>query len=73
MSDGPARQDHKPTAARVVIALSCSAAFLSITASGPGHKLIPGTRTAVEMLAKRSERDLSKLAAIHIAPAYISS
>ncbi len=61
MSGGSAHKDLKPTATRVMTALSCAAVLLSIAASGPGQKPLPGTRTAFELLASKSERDLSKL------------
>jgi len=61
MSGGSAHKDLKPTATRVVTVLSCAAAFLSIAASGPGQKPLAGTRTAIQLLASKLERDLSQL------------
>ena len=55
--------------AQVVTALSCTAVLLLILA-GPGHQPLPGTRTAVELLASRSERGPSKLAPIRMASAW---
>ena len=68
MSDGSARKVRRLTAACVVTVLSCTAAFLSVLTAEPGHKPLPGTRTAIELLAKGSQRDVSKLARIHVAP-----
>ena len=59
MSGGSAHKDLKPTATRVVTALSCAAVLLSIAASGPGEKPLPGTRTAFELLTKESTRTLT--------------
>ncbi len=56
MSDGSARKVRRLTAACVVTVLSCTAAFLSVLTAEPGHKPLPGTRTAVELLAKGSQR-----------------
>ncbi len=52
----------RSTATRVVTALSCTAAFMSVVTAEPGQKPLPGTRTAFELLASKSERDLKKLA-----------
>ena len=56
------RENKKSTATRVVTAFSCTAAFMSVVTTEPGQKPLPGTRTAFELLASKSERDLSKLA-----------
>jgi len=68
MSDGSVRKVRRLTATCVVTVLSCAAAYISALTAEPGHKPLPGTRTAVELLAKGSQRDVSKLARIHVAP-----
>ena len=68
MSDGPVRKVRRVTATCVVTVLSCTAAYISVLTAEPGHKPLPGTRTAVELLAKGSQRYVSKLARIHVAP-----
>lgn len=62
MSGRVERENKKSIATRVLTALSCIAAFVSIVRTEPGHKPLPGIRTAVELLAKGSERDPSKFA-----------
>ena len=62
MFGGLGHENKRSTATRVVTALSCIAAFMSVVTTEPGHKPLPGTRTAVELIASKSERDLSKLA-----------
>jgi len=67
MSDGSACKVRRLTATCVVTVLSCTAAFISVLIAEPGHRPLPGTRTAVELLAKGFQRDVSKLARFHIA------
>ena len=59
MSSGSTHKDLKPTAARLMTVLSCAAVLLSIAASGPGQKPLPGTRTAFELLDKGLTRTLA--------------
>jgi len=60
---GGLRHEKKRSAAtRVVTAISCTTAFLSVVTTEPGQQPLPGTRTAFELLASKSERGLSKLA-----------
>jgi hypothetical protein len=68
MSDGSVRKVRRFTATCVVTVLSCAAAYIAVLTAEPGHKLLPGTRTAVELLAKGSQRDVSKFARFHVAP-----
>ncbi len=67
MSDGSVRKVRRLTATCVVTVLSCAAAYISALTAEPGHKPLPGTRTAVELLAKGSQRDVSKFARCHVA------
>ena len=69
MSDGSVHKVRRLTATCVVTVLSCAAAYISALTAEPGHKPLPGTRTAVELLAKGSQRGVSKLARFHAAPA----
>jgi len=62
MFGGLGHENTRSTATRVVTALSCTAAFMSVATTEPGQKPLAGTRTAFELLASKSERDLSKLA-----------
>ncbi len=62
MFGGLGHEKKRSTATRVVTALSCTAAFMSVVTTQPGQKPLPGTRTAFELLASKSERDLKKLA-----------
>ena len=62
MFGGLGHENRRSTATRVVTALSCAAAFMSVVTTQPGQKPLPGTRTAFELLATKSERDLEKLA-----------
>jgi len=62
-----AYRDQKATVTRVVTALSCTATLLSVAVGEPAHRALPGTRTAVELLGKGSERNISKLALSYIA------
>ena len=62
MFGGLGHEKKRSTATRVVTALSCTAAFMSVATSETGQNPLPGTRSAFELLASKSERDLSKLA-----------
>ncbi len=62
MFGGLGHENKRSTATRVVTAFSCTAAFMSVVTTQPGQKPLPGTRTAFELLATKSERDLEKLA-----------
>ena len=62
MFGGLGHEKKRSTATRVVTALSCTAAFMSVVTSETGQKPLPGTLTAFELLASKSERDLKKLA-----------
>ena len=67
MSDGSVRKVRRLTATCVVTVLSCAAAYISALTTEAGHKPLPGTRTAVELLARGSQRDVSKFARFHVA------
>jgi hypothetical protein len=67
MSDGSVRKVRRVTATCVVTVLSCAAAYISVLTAEPGHKPLPGTRTAVELLAKGPQRDVSKFPRFHVA------
>jgi len=62
MFGGLGQETGRSAAIRVVTVLSCTAAFLSIVTTEPGQKPLPGTRTAFELLASKSEWDLERLA-----------
>jgi len=62
MFGGLGHENKRSTATRVVTAFSCTAAFMSVATTQPDQKPLPGTRTAFELLASKSERDLEKLA-----------
>ena len=62
MFGGFGHENNRSTATRVVTALSCTAALVSVVTTQPGQKPLPGTRTAFELLASKLERDHSKLA-----------
>ena len=62
MFGGLGHETKRSATTRVVTALSCTAAIMSVVTTEPGQKPLPGTRTAFELLAGESERDLEKLA-----------
>jgi len=59
---GGLEHEKKRSPARVVTALSCTAAFMSVVTTEPGQQPLPGTRAAFELLASKSEWDQEKLA-----------
>jgi len=59
---GGLEHEKKRSASRVVTALSCTAAFMSVVTTEPGQQPLPGTRGAFELLASKSEWDQEKLA-----------
>lgn len=61
MSGRLERKNKRSIATGVLTALSSTAAFMSVVTTEPGRKPLPGIRTAVELLAKTSERGPSKL------------
>lgn len=52
--------------ASVVTALSCAASLLSTLDRPPGHEPLPGTRTAIELIAGGSHRGLLKVAPFRV-------
>ena len=59
-------RNRKLAFARVVRLLSCTAVLVSILNSRPDHQSLPGTRSAIELIARASERGPSKLASIRL-------
>jgi len=47
MFGGLGHENTRSTATRVVTALSCTAAFMSVATTEPGQKPLAGTRTAL--------------------------
>jgi hypothetical protein len=54
---GGLKHEKKRSTARVATALSCTSAFMSVVTTEPGQQPLPGTRTAIELLASKSEWD----------------
>jgi hypothetical protein len=52
--------------ARFATALSCAAVLWSIVDRSPGHQPLPGTRTAIELIAGSSQRGLPKVAPLRV-------
>jgi hypothetical protein len=57
---------HRNAIASVVTALSCAASLWSTLDRPPGHQPLPGTRTAIELIASGSHRGLPKAAPFRV-------
>jgi hypothetical protein len=57
-----AGENRKHAIAQVVTAMSCAALLWSTLERPPGRQPLPGTRTAIELLASGSHRALPKVA-----------
>ena len=66
MSGRVADENGKRAIAQIVTAISCAALLWSTLERHPGHQPLPGTRTAIELLASGSHRGLLKVAFVRV-------
>jgi hypothetical protein len=66
MSGRVADENGKHAIAQIVTAISCAALLWSMLQRHPGHQPLPGTRTAIELLACGPHRGLLKVAFVGV-------